>query len=257
MGSTGSRLEHALRRVRQLVMPWSFQPRLEHTEAHKSGGSFLREVVFGANDGLVSNVSLVAGVAGATSDPKTVLLAGIAGLVAGAISMSLGAYVSTKSEREFRESEERRERWEVEHKPGEERAEIHQIFREKGISGPTLDAVVEQITRDKEQWVRTMMQDELGFPEKPPKPLLAGVVMGIAFAIAAVFPVAPYLFLEGIPALLSAVGLTGVALFGVGVWRAYLTSSNVWRKALEMVGLAALAVLAANLIGRLVGVGIY
>ena len=135
---------------------WVRNPNLSHSEGHSSAGSFIRELVFGANDGLVSNVSLVAGVAGATSDPNTVLLAGIAGIVAGAISMGLGAYVSTKSEREFRESEERRERWEIDNMPAEERAEIRQIFQERGISGPTLDAVVTQITKDKDQWVRTM-----------------------------------------------------------------------------------------------------
>ena len=217
---------------------------------------FLRELVFGANDGLVSNVSLVAGVAGATSEAKTVLLAGVAGMVAGAISMSLGAYISTKSERELRESEERRERWEVDHMPREEQAEIRQIFRDKGISGPTLEAVVDQVTRNKEQWVRTMMQDELGFPELPPQPVLAALVMGFAFLIGAAFPVVPFLFSAGAGALVASIGATAAALFGVGAWRAYLTAGKVWRNALEMVALAAIAVVAANLIGRLVGVSI-
>ena len=245
------------KRLRQLIRPWSLRRRPEHHEAHQTAGSFLRELVFGANDGLVSNVSLVAGVAGATTDPKTVLLAGIAGMVAGAISMSLGAYISTKSEREFRESEEHRERWEIEHMPREERAEVRQIFREKGITGPTLDSVVEQITQDKEQWVQAMMRDELGFSEAPPKPLLAAAVMGIAFIIGAAFPVVPFLFMEGNGALIAAAGATAVALMGVGAWRALLSGGKVWRKGLEMVGLATVAVLAAHFIGRLIGVGIF
>jgi VIT1/CCC1 family predicted Fe2+/Mn2+ transporter len=252
-----AKLTRTVRRMRRFMLPWGMRPQHGHQEDHRWAGSVLREVVFGANDGLVSNVSLVAGVAGATSDSKTVLLAGVAGVVAGAISMSLGAYVSTKSEREFREAEERRERWEVEHMPREEKAEVREIYVAKGITGPTLDAIVEQITRDKEQWVQTMMQDELGFSDEPPRPLLAAVMMGIAFTIAALFPVAPFVFMEGAAALTTAVGLTGVALLGVGAWRAYITAGNVWRKAFEMVGLAAVAVAAANLIGRLVGVGIY
>ena len=252
-----AKLQQTIHRVRRFIMPWSTKDEPGHHEAHRAEGSFLREVVFGTNDGLVSNVSLVAGVAGATNDPKTVLLAGVAGLVAGAISMSLGAYVSTKSEREFRDSEERRERWEVEHMPAEERAEIRQIFQEKGITGPTLEQVVEQVTKDKETWVQVMMRDELGFSQSPTRPVLAAVVMGIAFAVAAIFPVAPFAVAEGNGALLASVGLTAGALFGVGAWRAYLTSGKVWRKAVEMVGLAAVAVVAANLIGRLVGVGIY
>ena len=242
---------------RQPTRPWRLWRRPDHHEAHQGAGPFLREVVFGANDGLVSNASLVAGVAGAAADPKTVLLAGIAGMVAGAISMGLGAYVSTKSEREFRESEEQRERWEVEHMPREERAEVWQIFRDKGITGETLDSVVEQITRDKEQWVQTMMQDELGFPEAPPRPVLAAVVMGLAFLVAAGFPVVPFAFTSGNAALIAAASSTAVALFGVGAWRAFLGGGKLWRKGFEMVGLAAVAVLAANLIGRLVGVGIF
>lgn len=247
----------SIRRVRRIVRPWSLRRRPDTQEKHRAGGTFLREVVFGANDGLVSNVSLVAGVAGATSDPKTVLLAGVASMVAGAVSMSLGAYVSTKSEREFRESEELRERWEIEHMPREERAEVRQIFQEKGITGETLDSVVDQVTQDKDQWVEAMMRDELGFAEVAPRPLLAAAVMGIAFLAGAAFPVVPFTFLEGNGALIASVGATAAALFGVGAWRAYLTTGNTWRKAIEMVGLAAVAVVAANLIGRLVGIGIY
>ena len=246
-----------MRRIRRIARPWSLRRAPEHQETHRAGGTFLREVVFGANDGLVSNVSLVAGVAGATSDAKTVLLAGIAGMVAGAISMSLGAYVSTKSEREFRDSEELRERWEIENMPWEERAEVRQIFQRKGITGQTLDSVVDQVTQDKDQWVEAMMRDELGFSETAPRPLMAAAVMGIAFILGAAFPVVPFTFLEGNGALIASVGATAGALFGVGAWRAYLTAGNAWRKALEMVGLAAVAVVAANLIGRLVGIGIF
>jgi VIT1/CCC1 family predicted Fe2+/Mn2+ transporter len=250
-----AKLEHTLNRVRQIMTPWSMRRPPGHEEAHKAG-TFLREVVFGANDGLVSNVSLVAGIAGGTANSNTVLLGGVAGLVAGAISMALGAYISTKSESEFRDSEEARERWEIIHMPNEERAEIRQIFREKGLSGPTLDAVVDQITANDDQWVRTMMQDELGFSDLPPRPVFAAALMGGAFALSAFFPVVPYLFLDGNPALLASVGMTATALFGMGAWRAYLTNGKVWRKAIEMVGFAGVAVIAANLIGRLVGIGI-
>ena len=217
-------------------------------------GNFLREIVFGANDGLVSNVALVAGIAGGTNDPKIILLGGIAGLVAGAISMSLGAYVSSKSEHEFREAEEQRERWEVEHMRDAELQETRHIFRLKGITGPLLDEVVEAVSRDHEQWIKLMMTEELGFPNEPPKPKVAAMIMGIAFAIAATFPVAPYLVTEGNAALIASVSLTAAALFGVGALRASLTSGSMARKGVEMVALGGFAVIAANLIGRLVGV---
>ncbi len=245
LGSTIERVREAFRKAR---------PRPH--EGHRGGGSSLREVVFGANDGLVSNVALVAGLAGGTADPKVVLLGGIAGVVAGAISMALGAYISTKSEREFRETEETRERWEVEHMREQELAETRHIFRLKGITGPLLDEVVAAVSRDHDQWVRLMMTDELGFPDEPPQPTLTAVVMGLAFAVAALFPVVPYLFLGGGAAFAASLAATGVALFLVAGWRAYLTGGAAMRKSVEMVALAAIAVAVANGIGRLVGVNL-
>jgi len=239
------RLLHLLGEVRP--------PRHEH---HRGGGDVLREVVFGANDGLVSNASLVAAVAGATAVRETILLGGLAGLVAGAISMALGAYVSTRSERELRESEEQREREEIETVPEVERSEIRAIYRKKGFSGKLLDDVVAQLTEDKERWVQVMLTEELGFAEHPPKPNRSAMVMGIAFVGGAVFPVAPYVFLEGTTALVTSLALTAAALFGIGAWRAYLAGGVIWRKAAEMVGLAAVAVLIANGVGRLLGVSI-
>ena len=137
------------------------------------------------------------------------------------------------------------------------RREVRQIFQEMGISGPTLDAVVQQVVSDKDQWVQLMMQEELGFSSEPPRPFLASMVMGLAFAIAAFFPVAPFVFIEGNTGLAVSAGLTAAALFGMGAWRAYLTGGGTLRKASEMVGLAAAAVVAANLIGRLVDQGIF
>lgn len=241
-------------RVRSAVTRTVGRARPRRHEGHRGAGSTLREVVFGANDGLVSNVALVAAVAGGTTDASIILLGGVAGMVAGAISMALGAYISTKSEREFRESEEKRERWEVEHMREQELAETRHIFRLKGITGPLLDEVVSAVSRDHDQWVKLMMTEELGFADEAPQPTLAALVMGISFAVAAAFPVAPYLLLDGTAALVASLGFTGVALFLVAAWRAYLTSGAIMRKSVEMVVLAAIAVAVANGIGRLVGV---
>ena len=217
-------------------------------------GNFIREIVFGANDGLVSNVALVAGVAGGTNNPNIILLGGIAGLVAGAISMSLGAYVSTKSEHEFRESEERRERWEVEHMRDQELAETRHIFRLKGIPEPLLDEITEAVSRDQEQWIKLMMTEELGFADQPPRPKVSAIIMGVAFSVGAVFPVLPYFFAEGAAAFVTSLSLTAAALFGVGAVRAAMTTGSMWRKGVEMVVLGGGAVAIANVIGRLVGV---
>ena len=254
--STGTIIDRAIRRVRRIVRPWIPRTGVRPSEGHRPEGNSLREIVFGANDGLVSNVALVGGVAGGTADPDIILLSGVAGLVAGAISMSLGAYVSTKSEGEFRDAEEQRERWEVEHMREQELAETRHIFRLKGITGPLLDEVVEAVSHDQEQWIKLMMTEELGFSNQPPRPRLSAAIMGLAFAVAAFFPVAPYLFLEGTAAFATSVSLTAVALLCVGALRAHLTTGSMLRKGLEMVVLAALAVVAANLIGRLVGVNV-
>ena len=221
---------------------------------HRSGGESIREIVFGANDGLVSNTALVAAVAGGTSDASVIILGGVAGAVAGTISMALGAYVSTKSQRELHESEEAREFWEIEHMREHELAETRRIFRLKGITGPLLDEVVDAVSRDHDQWVQLMMTEELGLPSKPPKPHLAAGVMGVSFAAAAVVPVVPFIVAEGAGALVGAFVLSGVALFAIGAWRATLTQGNMLRKGTEMVLLAGVAVAAAYGIGAAVGV---
>ena len=166
-------------------------------------------------------------------------------MVAGTISMALGAYVSTKSQRELHESEEAREFWEIEHMREHELAETRRIFRLKGITGPLLDEVVEAVSRDHDQWVKLMMTEELGLPSKPPKPHLAASVMGVAFAFAAIVPVLPFFFAEGVAALTATFVMSGLALFAVGAWRATLSQGNMLRKGTEMVVLAGIAAVAA------------
>ena len=223
---------------------------------HRSEGASVREVVFGANDGLVSNTALVAAVAGGTSDVAIIILGGIAGMAAGTISMALGAYVSTKSQRELHEYEEAREFWEIEHMREHELAETRRIFRLKGITGPLLDEVVDAVSRDHDQWVRLMMTEELGLPSKPPKPHLAASVIGVSFAFAAIIPVVPFFIVEGAAALITTFIMSGLALFAVGAWRATLSQGNMLRKGTEMVVLASIAVAVAYLIGTAVGVAV-
>jgi vacuolar iron transporter family protein len=246
----------AVRRLQRIAQPWTPLAGIRPPEGHQKGGNFLRELVFGANDGLVSNVALVAGVAGGTNDPNVILLGGVAGMVAGAISMALGAYVSTKSEHEFREAEEARERWEVDNMRDQELAETRHIFRLKGITGPLLDEVVDVVSRDHEQWIKLMMTEELGFADQSPRPKVSAMVMGLAFSVGAVFPVVPYFVAEGNVAFITSLSLTAAALFGVGALRATMTTGSMFRKGIEMVVLGGAAVAIANLIGRAVGVNV-
>ncbi len=254
--SSDNSFVHAVNRLRLIAQPWASRMNPRPPEGHQRGGYFLRELVFGANDGLVSNIALIAGLAGGTNNPGVILLGGVAGLAAGAISMSLGAYVSTKSEQEFRDSEEQRERWEIENMRDQELAETRHIFRLKGITGPLLDEVIEAVSRDHEQWVKLMMTEELGFADQSPRPIISALVMGLAFAVGAFFPVLPYFVFQGETAFMASLSLTAVALFGVGALRALMTTGSMWRKGVEMVVLGGSAVAIANLIGRTIGVTI-
>ena len=249
-------LDRTVRHVRRITRPWVSRSGTRPTEGHQIEGNFIREITFGANDGLVSNVALVAAIAGGTQNPSVILLGGVAGLVAGAVSMALGAYVSTKSEYEFRQSEEQRERWEIEHMREQELAETSHIFRLKGIPESLLDEITQAVSRDQEQWIKLMMTEELGFADQPPRPKISAMIMGVAFSAGAVFPVLPYFFGGGTPAFIASLSLTAAALFGVGAIRAAMTTGSTWRKGIEMVLLGGAAVAVANVIGRLVGVSI-
>ncbi|MDP3939685.1 MAG: VIT1/CCC1 transporter family protein, partial [Deltaproteobacteria bacterium] len=137
-----------------------------HQERHVPGGGFVREVVFGANDGLVAAFAVVAGVHGAQLTSKIILIAGMAEVVGGMISMGLGAYLSVKSAIEYIRGERLREEYEVREFPERERREIYDIYKEKGFEPPILDSIVDHICADEKRWVKIMMQEELNLVEE-------------------------------------------------------------------------------------------
>ncbi len=223
-------------------------------ERHPAGGGTLREVVFGANDGLISSLALVSGMAGATTSRGAILLAGLAGVVAGTVSMALGAYISTKSVREFRDSEERRERYEIAHLPALERAELAEIYRRKGFAGAELERVLDRLTETPERWLQIMMSEELGFAGEVLNPYVAAAVMGAAFAVGGMVPVCSYFVSSGTVALAFSAGLTAIGLFGVGWWRGTLVGRGRLGKGTEMILLGALSFALSYLIGWFIGV---
>ena len=224
-----------------------------HGEPHPRGGSWLRDVVFGLNDGLVSILALVAGVAGANPGQRVVLLAGVAGVVSGAASMAIGAYISAKSEREFYRSELAREKHEMEHLREVEIQEIRDIYREKGFEGDELELVVSRITSDSDVWLRVMMHEELGLAGDIPNPLKIGAVMGGAFIAGGVAPVLPFMFAGGIRAEVASFLASSVALFAAGAGRSRFTARNPWRGGLEMLAAGLFAVMVAYGLGSLFG----
>jgi VIT1/CCC1 family predicted Fe2+/Mn2+ transporter len=226
-------------------------------EAHRLEGEWIRDVTLGANDGLVSILTLLAGVAAATSG-STVLVAGIAGLVAGAISMAVGAYVSAKAYRAFYRKELRREIQEIREIPEREREEIREIYRDRGFEGEELEMVVERITSDPRVWLKVMMQEELGLSAQFARPLGAAAVVFVAFLAGGIVPIIPFLWGEGTGALGVSFLATATALLLAGVLRTRFTGENPAKAGGELVAMAAVGVGAAYGIGRLLnlaGVG--
>lgn len=223
-------------------------------QAHRIEGTWIRDATLGANDGLVSVLTLLAGVAGAEVTGSTVLIAGLAGLVAGAISMGVGAYVSAKAYRSYYRAELRKEVEEMREKPDVEREEIREIYRDRGFEGELLERVVETITSNPRTWLKVMMSEELGLSPAFGKPASAAAVMFLAFLAGGIVPVAPFIFWEGGTALVSAFALTAVALMVAGGLRSKYTGERPFVAGIELVAMAAIGFGAAHLIGRLVGV---
>jgi vacuolar iron transporter family protein len=224
-----------------------------HPEAHRVAGEWIRDATLGANDGLVSVLTLLAGVAGADVSGSTVLIAGLAGLVAGAISMGVGGYVSAKAYRSYYRKELRKEVEEMREKPEVERDEIRRIYRDRGFEGELLERVVDQITSDPRVWLKVMMSEELGLSAQFGRPVGAALVVFVSFLIGGAVPILPFLWMEGVVALLVAFLVTAAALLVAGGIRSRFTGERPLTAGLELVAMATVGVGAALLIGRLVG----
>ena len=226
-------------------------------EEHKTeSGAYIGEAVYGALDGIITTFAVVAGVAGAGLHSGIVLILGFANLVGDGLSMGVGSYLSTKSKREYENSERARELWEVENYPQGEREEIKEIYRRKGFSGHDLDRAVEIITSDNKIWVDTMMQEELGIIEDVSPPFLNGLSTFVSFLIAGFIPLLFFVLALAMPVLGKyafemSVILTAVALFAVGSLRVLVTGSKWFRSGLEMLIVGGMAALAAYIIGVL------
>lgn len=219
-----------------------------------SSGGALRAATFGINDGLVSNLALVMGVAGGTSDSKIVLLAGVAGLLAGAFSMAAGEWVSVKSQRELYEREIEIEREELVAFPDEEKAELALIYRAKGIEPEAAEKLAERIMLRKSAALDTLVREELGLdPNDLSSPWVAAISSFVAFGLGAFLPVLPYIVSQGTGALVAAAVLAGMALTLVGLSISLLTGRNPLVSASRMLVVGALAAGITYGVGSLVG----
>jgi VIT1/CCC1 family predicted Fe2+/Mn2+ transporter len=222
------------------------------------GGNALRAAVLGANDGLVSNLSLVMGVAGATLGRQEVLFTGLAGLLAGAISMALGEWLSVQSSRELYERQLGMEKAELDEIPDEERDELELIYQAKGLQPEQARIMANQIISNPETALDTLAREELGIdPESlGGSAWTAAITSFLLFALGAVVPVLPYIFIGGIPAVIASVVASSLALFLIGAGITFFTGRRPLGSGLRQVAFGLAAAVVTFSLGRLVGAGL-
>jgi vacuolar iron transporter family protein len=225
---------------------------------HRMGGNALRAAVLGANDGLVSNLSLVMGVAGASAAGSTILLTGLAGLVAGACSMAVGEWFSVTSSRELNQRQIDIEANELQRMPEEEKEEMTLIYQAKGLDEPQARALADRLMANKETALDTLVREELGIgpTELGGSPWTAAAASFCLFATGAIFPVVPFFWFSGTPALLTGLALSGLALILIGAGTSLFTGRGLPLSASRqlLIGFAAAGI--TYVVGRLVGVAI-
>ena len=230
---------------------------IEHRHRGLGGGGNLRAAVFGVNDGLVSNASLILGVAGANADPHVVLLTGVAGLAAGAFAMAAGEYVSVRSQRELYEYQIGLERDELEEYPEAEAQELALIYAAKGLPATEAKRLADQLVADPEHALDTLAREELGLnPDELGSPWGASISSFLSFATGALLPLSPFMLVPGPRAFPFALGVTAVALFSVGALLSLFTGRNALHSGSRMLVLGGLAGAVTYAIGRLAGVAI-
>ena len=215
-------------------------------EQHPHRGNWLREIVFGLNDGLVTTLVFIMAVSEVA--PARLLLVVLGEVLAGGVSMALGGFLAARTAKQILDQRIATERFEIEHEPEEERAELNAIYRNKGFSGPLLQHVVNHLTADQERWHRAMVHDELGVVEETHiNPWLEGSQIGISFVIGGFIPMIPLLLsLPHVQWL--AYGLTALTALALGAIKSRYTPQGSMRAGLEF--------LAVVTVGTLAGVGV-
>jgi len=219
-------------------------------EEHIEGGSRIRSIILGLNDGLISTFTLLVGIAAATlaQGNAIVILAGIAAMVSGAISMGLGEYVSSKSEYNYIKNEMKKEAAEIELFPDEEKLEVRDMFEEMGLKGDTLNTCVDTITSNKETWLNFLLKSELGL-EEPENPVLGAILTFFSFIFGAFIPLFPYFLNLGMISLIISSVISFSMLAIVGSLKTKITGETRWKGALEMIIIGTIAFICSYSIG--------
>ncbi|KAA3610069.1 MAG: hypothetical protein D8M58_07475 [Calditrichaeota bacterium] len=224
-------------------------------EPHKKEkGQYIKSLIYGGLDGIITTFAVVAGVAGASLSAGIVLILGFANLIADGLSMAIGDYLSTKAENEYNKAEYEREKWEVEHYPDGEKKELLEVYMNKGISKEDANTIVNIISKDKKLWVDTMMVEELGIIQDDESPIKNALVTFFSFAVFGFVPLVIHLLTFVFPAIavnpfVSASILTGSTLFFLGALKSKITERHWFSSGTEMLVVGGLAAVAAYFVG--------
>jgi vacuolar iron transporter family protein len=219
--------------------------------------NYVRDLILGFNDGVVSVYAICAGLAGAAFSASNIAIAGIAALAAGALSMGIGEYISTKSQGEYYQSEARRERAHIRAYRGLEVQELRQMLREKGYPPDLVEPLVEHVAADEDRFVDFMMREEFGVgKESGRSPVSAMALVMLAFVLGAALPVLPFALADGSLALASATALSVAGLFAAGATKGWVSGLPTLRSGLEMAILGSLAAAVTYAIGAAVGIAV-
>ncbi|MDA3949013.1 MAG: VIT1/CCC1 transporter family protein [Spirochaeta sp.] len=241
----------ASRRAHSAEMAQTAGPEEEHTQGR---GKYVKSIVYGGLDGIITTFAVVAGVAGASLSAGVVLILGFANLVADGLSMAVGDYLSTKSENEYNAMERKREEWEVDHYPDGEKQEMVELYTAKGMDKEDAREIVERLSHNRTAWVDVMMVEELGIIEERESPLSNAVATFFSFEVFGFVPLLAYVVAQFFPPLASssfllACLLTGGTLFGLGSLKVFITGRNWLISGLEMLVVGGIASAAAYLVG--------
>jgi len=225
----------------------------EEVHEHIRGRGLISSVALGISDGLVTNLAFLAGFAGSISSLNLIRFAGAAAMLAGAVSMFFGAWLAARSEHDLFRADKRREQFEIDTEPEEEREELRRFYIDKGLTKSEADIVIKRVTSDKQKWLEDILIHELHLHETVlENPFKVAFVTGLSFLLGALVPLVSYLVIGDVfQALATSLAVSFVFLFLAGAWKGRLASRSAWRAGAEMlaVGIAAAAIL--YLIGRL------
>lgn len=223
----------------------------EREPQHPSSGTFIRDIVFGANDGVVTAIGFVIGIAASIANRDVIVIAGILEVVAGAASMALGNYLGVKSQKEFYNQMESIEKWEMEHKPEAERDEIREIFGDMGFQKDEVELITKKVTSDPKLWLDVMMREELGLTrEESGNPVMSGIIIGFFFLLGGIPVIIPYLFISPLTSALIASFLLGIiVLLGIALIRWFLNKGSLGKKMVETIAIGMIAALIGYIAG--------